>query len=77
MATKYLGWIFTQKNKGFTDSFFVMPNGQKSQYMGAGNEGAEKSVAFFDKLAGKPVKLDDSMGFLGLRVYTEEEGTEG
>ena len=69
---KYLGWIYIQKSKGFTDAFYVMPIGEKSRYVGNGDQGAQAAVDFFDKLAGKPVKLDDSMGFLGLRAYIED-----
>ena len=76
MKRVYHGWIYIQKTEGMTDAFYVMPIGEKSHYVGNGNEGAEKSVAFFDEKCGCPVKLDNSMGFLGLRVYTEVESED-
>lgn len=71
MKRVYHGWIYIQKTEGMNDQFFVMPMGEKSHSVGMGNEGAERAVAFFDERCGCPVKLDNSMGFLGLRVYTE------
>jgi len=73
MKRHYHGWIYIQKTEGFNDQFFVMPVGEHSTSVGFGNEGAQKAVDFFDKRCGQPVKLDNSMGFLGLRVYTETE----
>lgn len=72
---KYWGWIYLQKEEGFTDKFFVQHEGV-SKHVGHGNLGAQAAVDYFDKLAGQPVKLDNSLGFLGLRVYTETESDE-